>query len=82
MRLGTRQTVHWVLAFAASVLLASVSPAQTNSYISTTDGFWDEARLWSLAEPPSVSQSGIFITNSADVNVTIDDITASSSRTR
>ncbi len=77
MRLGTRQTVHWVLAFAANVLLISVSPAQDNSYISPSDGFWDEARLWSLAEPPSISQSGFFITNAANVNVTIDSITAS-----
>src|SRR5580704_15931261 len=76
MRLGTRRTVHCLLALTASVLLTSISSAQTNSYISTTDGFWDEARLWSLSEPPSISQSGIVITNATSVTVTIDNITA------
>jgi hypothetical protein len=51
--------------------------AQTNSYISSTDGFWDEPRLWSLAEPPSIAQSAILITNAASETVTIDSITAS-----
>src|SRR5664279_4893880 len=45
--------------------------AQTNSYISSGDGFWDEARLWSLAAAPSVSQSGISITNAVSKTVTI-----------
>ena len=60
----------WITLLISGYWAAStVSPAQDNSYISTTDGFWDEARLWSLAEPPSISQSGIFITNAANVNV-------------
>jgi hypothetical protein len=55
--------------------------AQTNSYnsyISSGDGFWDEARLWSLAEPPSIAQSAILITNAASETVTIDSTTANS----
>ena len=50
--------------------------AQTNSYISSGDGFWDEARLWSLAAAPSVSQSGITITNAVSKTVTIDSTTS------
>ena len=70
--------IQWlIIAAATNAILSTFSSAQTNNYIATTDGFWDEARLWSLAAPPSISQSGIFITNSADVNVTIDNITAS-----
>jgi hypothetical protein len=53
-----------------------ISQAQINSYVGATDGFWDEARFWSLATPPSISQSGIFITNDISKTVTIDSITA------
>jgi hypothetical protein len=55
-----------------------ISQAQINSYVGATDGFWDEARFWSLATPPSISQSGIFITNNISKTVTIDSITANS----
>jgi hypothetical protein len=61
-----------LLAFSA------VSQGQTNSWIISTDGFWDEARFWSLAEPPSIAQSAILITNAASETVTIDSITANS----
>ena len=77
MRLGTTRTVWLTFAIAINAILATVSLGQDNSYISPTDGFWDEARLWSLAAPPSLSQSGIFITNAANVTVTIDSLTAS-----
>ena len=64
----------------AALFLATIfstnSFAQANSYISSTNGFWDEARLWSLTTPPSVSQSGIFITNDVSLAVVIDSITA------
>ena len=71
------RAVWLTFTVAISAIVATISSAQTNSYISATDGFWDEARLWSLAAPPSITQSGIFITNAASVNVTIDSITAS-----
>ncbi len=72
-----KRTVFWILAVAVGTFVATLSFGQTNSYISATDGFWDEARLWSLAAPPDLTQSWIFITNAASVNVTIDSITAS-----
>ena len=77
MKSRMKRVVWITLLISAYWAAATVSRAQDNSYISTTDGFWDEARLWSLAEQPSISQSGIFITNAANVNVTIDNITAS-----
>ena len=67
-----------ILAVAINAIITSVSQGQTNSWISSTDGFWDEARLWSLAEPPSIAQSAILITNAASETVMIDSITASS----
>jgi hypothetical protein len=65
-----------ILAVAANAIVASLSQAQTNSCISSTGGFWDEARLWSLATPPSLAQSAVLITNAAAETVTIDSTTA------
>jgi hypothetical protein len=72
-----KRTVWLTLAVAINAILATVSQANTNSCISSTDGFWDEARIWSLAKPPSIRQSAILITNDASETVTIDSITAS-----
>ena len=71
-----RQAVWLILAVAINATLAAVSQAQTNSCISSVDGFWDEARIWSLAAPPSIAQSAILITNAASETVTIDSTTA------
>jgi hypothetical protein len=71
-----RRTVWLTLAVAINAILATVSLAQTNSCISSTDGFWDESRLWSLNKPPSIHQSAILITNDASETVTIDSTTA------
>jgi hypothetical protein len=71
-----RRTVWLTLAIAINAILATVSQAQTNSCISSTDGFWDEARIWSLEKPPSIRQSAILITNDASETVTIDSTTA------
>jgi hypothetical protein len=72
---------NWsILAVAVSVIFASLSQAQTNSCISTSDGFWDEARLWSLGKAPSIKQSAILITNAASETVTIDGTTATKFR--
>jgi hypothetical protein len=73
-----RRAVWLTVAVAINAILAAVSQAQTNSCITSVDGFWDEARLWSLAEPPSIAQSAILITNAASETVTIDSITANS----
>jgi len=54
----------------------AIASAQTNSFVGTADAFWDEARFWSLATPPSISQSAILITNEVSKTVTIDSITA------
>lgn len=73
-----RRAVWLTVAVATNAILVTVSQAQTNSCISSIDGFWDEARLWSLAEPPSLAQSAILITNAASETVTIDSLTANS----
>jgi hypothetical protein len=73
-----RRSGWLVLAVAVFVTTGTVSLAQINSYVDTADGFWDEARHWSLAAPPSISQSAIFITNDISKTVTIDSITAGS----
>jgi hypothetical protein len=78
MRAERRRVVWLILAVAINATAATVSQGQTNSWISSTDGFWDEARFWSLAEPPSIAQSAILITNAASVTVTIDSLTANS----
>jgi hypothetical protein len=72
-----KRTVWLTLAIAINAILATVSWAQTNSCVSSTDGFWDEARIWSLEKPPSIRQSAILITNDASETITIDSITAS-----
>jgi hypothetical protein len=71
-----KRAVWVILAVAVDAILTTVSQAQTNSCISSTDGFWDEARLWSLGKPPSLRQSAILITNGASETVTIDSTTA------
>jgi hypothetical protein len=71
-----KRTVWLIMAVAVNAILATVSQAQTNSCISSTDGFWDEARIWSLAKPPSIRQSAILITNDASETITIDGTTA------
>ena len=71
-----RRAVWLTLAVAVNAILTTVSLAQTNSCISSNDGFWDEARIWSLNKPPSIRQSAILITNDASETVTIDSTTA------
>jgi len=71
-----KRTVWLTLAFVVNAILAAVSQAQTNSCVSSTDGFWDEARIWSLNKPPSIHQSAVLITNAASETVTIDSTTA------
>lgn len=69
---------YWLAVVGVTLaIITTISQAQTNMYISTDDGFWDEARHWSLASAPSVSQSGILITNDTSKTVTIDSITSS-----
>ncbi len=64
------------LAIALNAILCPILRAHTNTCISSTDGFWDEARIWSLNKPPSIHQSAILITNAASETVTIDATTA------
>ena len=73
-----RRAIWLTSAIAINSILAPLSQAQINSCISSSDGFWDEARIWSLATPPSIQQSAILITNAASESVTIDSITANS----
>jgi hypothetical protein len=68
---------RWAIsAVAVNAILATISQANTNSCIGSTDGFWDEARIWSLNKPPSIRESAILITNDASETVTIDSTTA------
>jgi hypothetical protein len=71
-----RRTIWLILAIAINAISPTASEAQTNSCISSTDGFWDEARIWSLHKPPSIKQSAILITNAASEQITIDNTTA------
>jgi hypothetical protein len=71
-----KRAVLVILAVAVNAILTAVSQAHTNSCISSTDGFWDEARIWSLNRPPSIHQSAILITNAASETITIDSDTA------
>jgi hypothetical protein len=74
MKMG--RTIWLTLVVVLNAVFANVSQAHTNSCISSTDGFWDEARIWSLNKPPSIRQSAILITNAASETVTIDSTTA------
>jgi hypothetical protein len=71
-----RRTIWLILAVAVYTIRAAVSQANTNSCVSATDGFWDEARIWSLNKPPSIHQSAVLITNAASETITIDSTTA------
>jgi hypothetical protein len=71
-----KRTVYLTLAFAITAIFATLSQAQTNSYISSVNGFWQDSNSWSLATAPFISQSAILITNTASEMVTIDSTTA------
>jgi len=71
------RSVWMTFVLAAFVATGTVLQAQDNSYISSTDGSWQISNLWSLAIPPAVEHSGIFITNDLSKTVTIDSSTAS-----
>jgi hypothetical protein len=75
-RAEMRRAVRLTLVVGINAIIATVSYAQTNSCVSSTGGFWQEAQLWSLANTPSIDQAAILITNAPSATVTIDDITA------
>ncbi len=50
--------------------------AQTNSWINSTAGFWQDATSWSLGLPPDSTQS-MLITNAGNKTVFMDSSTAS-----
>jgi len=77
MKPRMRCAIWLTLAVAINAIFTNVLQAQTNSCISSVDGFWDESRIWSLATPPSIRQSAILITNDASETITIDSTTAS-----
>src|ERR1051325_2771767 len=64
------------LTFIFFAMLADSSSAQTNSWIQTGDGFWDDAVNWSLGLAPSSLQSLIAIDNAGTKTATIDRYTA------
>jgi hypothetical protein len=73
-----RRGVWLTLAVAINAIIIAASQAQTNSCISATGGFWHVTQLWSLAQPPSIAQPAILITNAASAIITIDSTTANS----
>jgi hypothetical protein len=50
--------------------------AQTNSWINSSDGFWQDPTSWSLGLPPDSTQS-MLITNAGNKTVFVDSSTAS-----
>jgi hypothetical protein len=50
--------------------------AQTNSWIGTSFGFWQDTASWSLGLPPDSTQS-MLITNAGNNTVLIDSSTSS-----
>lgn len=65
------------IVLGTCAIIGTVSHAQTNDWIGSGDGSWEDAGFWSLAVAPSVSQSAILITNTISKIVAIDAGTAS-----
>lgn len=57
--------------FAALLLAATPSRAETNSWIKASDGLWQEQTSWSLGILPDSSQS-VAITNDGEKTITIN----------
>ena len=71
-----RRSVWLGLLILTCVTASTVSQAQDNSFISPTNAFWHDSAAWSLAIPPSITQSAIYVTNAPAKNITIDSVTA------
>jgi hypothetical protein len=70
-----RRTICLVLAVAINATAATVSQAQTNSWIGRSDGKWERERHWDDGLP-SITQSAVIISNANSKVVTIDKHTA------
>ena len=66
------------LVAAMNTILAALSLAQTNSWITPSDGKWEKAKNWSEGLP-SLTQSAVVITNAGDKVITIDRHTVNKS---
>jgi hypothetical protein len=61
----------------SSVLFQTSAPAQTNSWINSGDGAWEDSASWSLVQAPSNTQS-ILITNDNSKTVLLSATTSGS----
>jgi hypothetical protein len=66
-----------VVAILTTVAVRATCHAQTNSWISSTSGFWYDYTNWSLGIAPTNTQS-VYITNDLSKTVTIDSYTSGS----
>ena len=66
------------LAAAIGLFFALIASgqAQTNSWIKTTNGFWEVTTSWSLGTPPTSSQSATFLTNANSKIASVDNMDA------
>jgi len=69
------RSVWLTLAVAVNVTVATISHAQTNSWIDPSDGKWEKAHHWDNGSP-SDAQSAVIISNANSKVVTIDAHTA------
>jgi hypothetical protein len=70
-----RRAVWLILAVVINAIIATVSQAQTNSWIHSSDGKWEKAHHWDDGSP-SDAQSAVIISNANSKVVTIDRHTA------
>src|ERR1039458_10567532 len=66
-----RRTICLVLAVAINATAATVSQAQTNSWIGRSDGKWERVKRWDDGLP-SITQSAVIISNANSKVVTIN----------
>ncbi len=60
-------------AIVVSFSLIATGHAQTNSWIKTTNGFWEVNTSWSLGTPPTYAQTATFITNANSKVISVDN---------
>jgi len=74
---GWNGNFRFTLIIAAiCVVISSAAHAQTNSWINSASGFWQDANSWSLGMPPNTTQS-LLVTNAGNRTVFIDSSTSS-----
>jgi hypothetical protein len=70
-----RQALACGMAVLVTVGVPGVTSAQTNNWISSTRGYWDDYGKWSLGITPTNTHS-VYITNDLSKTVTVDSYTS------